>query len=112
MVKFDVHIREPYNKAGRDFNWTGDPRGLGIRQDLLEDDGILTVLVGNRPFIYTIAKSYARELTMKYKSMMPAPDDKYVTLCVIPWKEFTQGEYYNGDCGIYNCIECERKYRV
>lgn len=81
-----IHIREPFYKAGKRFDWPGNPVGLGIANHYFYDiKGIIKVRVGGDPKILTITNRRARELCRKYNSYFRK---KKPMLWVIPLQEF------------------------
>lgn len=80
-----LHIKTPFWSAGHKYGWEGSSAGLGINVNILGDDGVLLVRVGEKDQVYGIEKTKARELMNRYKAWH---NIRNTVLGVIPWSAF------------------------
>ena len=80
-----LNIKTPFYTAGKMFKWDYAPIGLGINKQLLADEGILQLTVGNDKTVYEIDKAHARDIVTRYKSFYKA---RTTWLAVVPWAVF------------------------
>ena len=85
-----LKINSPFNSAGKQFNWEGDPTGIGISVNYLRNlpqNEKIRIQLGRK--IYSMTKERAREI---YHGMEKRNkwrrDEGSVWLVVLPLKEF------------------------
>jgi len=88
-----LKIQKPFFTAGTQYNWQGDPTGIGISIALLnnlEDNEKIRIQIGNERKVYSMTKEKAREIYHRMdKRNKWRKDPSSVWLIILPIKDFT-----------------------
>ena len=88
MTKELLHIKQPYLVAGWKYGWNRDGYkqiGVGIKLDLLIDDGYLDMKIGESKHIWRLDKKKALKFIEKYESYYNT--SMGTSLGVVSWDE-------------------------